>query len=654
MLIVASMDMGQLVPEFRASVSPIVAKQGSLRVVFYGNSFDKHISHSALIVPASGWEVIYGQDSTTLVANDGAKPLQIVANDDEVAFVLVRHSMGGGALLENGQGFQSKFDLRSPIESIASVVVGGSRSSVPSTGISPRFSAFDRLCVSVIVFAFLVCIAAGISSSSGRREVPAGRLPARWEIAGFALPLLVSTVVVLLAFFPGNVNYDGSLQWVQAATRGELNPALGYPTTYLMRVLTFFSNSPSLLLLLQGFAGALGVSLVLREMRFLGVPRWAGFTIVLLMALTPQYAVFFTNVSKDALCTIGFLFVSWLLLIAFRQPPSTRLSLRLLVAIVFCALFAGLMRFNAMPVVAVVLSLALLMLYKQRRDIRLVVAGLMFFVLGLAIPQILVTLASQEIRRYKPVATQVLTPAAPQPSGQFARFYIYHFFSAAVATGTPIAPADAELFYRIAPPNAWAKYDCRMTDTTFIAVTNGMLLKPSAYADYLQSHQADMAKAVIRIVLRHPSLLLERQMCITDMLWHINIGSKPFQTTATLGYDNVDERFLMLAGESRSLLPAVKQVLQSYQNWTESKRWFWLFWAPALPLSVGFFIVFIYLRYVRNKGVLVVTFIPLLSISLLFLVIPFPAYRYAYPSVLMILLLGSLAFVRPLSHHKQP
>ena len=119
------------------------------------------------------------------------------------------------------------------------------------------------------------------------------------------------------------------------------------------------------------------------------------------------------------------------------------------------------------------------------------------------------------------------------------------------------------------------------------------------------------------------------------MLWHIGIGQSPFQVTATLGYDNVDERFIQLAGESRSLLPDLRQALQAYNLWTEGEGQFWVFWKPAhwLPhrrLLPG--------PHTRPR-VLLVALLPLLSVLLLLLVIPFPAYRYAYPSVVMVTLL---------------
>lgn len=131
---------------------------------------------------------------------------------------------------------------------------------------------------------------------------------------------------------------------------------------------------------------------------------------------------------------------------------------------------------------------------------------------------------------------------------------------------------------------------------------------------------AALALAVVRIVRKHPALL-QRQACITEMLWHIGIGQRSFQVTSALGYDNVDERFTQLAGESRSLLPDLRQAFQAYNLWTEGEGQFWVFWKPALPLFIGFFIVGFYLVRTHDRGVLLVALLPLLSVLLLLLVI---------------------------------
>jgi hypothetical protein len=94
-----------------------------------------------------------------------------------------------------------------------------------------------------------------------------------------------------------------------------------------------------------------------------------------------------------------------------------------------------------------------------------------------------------------------------------------------------------------------------------------------------------------------------------------------------------------LAGESRSLLPDLRQAFQTYNLWTEGEGQFRVFWKPAPPLFIGFLIVGFYLVRTHDRGVLLVALLPLLSVLLLLLVIPFPAYRYAYPSVVVVTLL---------------
>jgi hypothetical protein len=146
---------------------------------------------------------------------------------------------------------------------------------------------------------------------------------------------------------------------------------------------------------------------------------------------------------------------------------------------------------------------------------------------------------------------------------------------------------------------------------------------------------AALALAVVRIVRKHPALL-QRQACITEMLWHIGIGQRPFQVTSALGYDNVDERFSQLAGESRSLLPDLRQAFQAYNLWTEGEGQFWVFWKPALPLFIGFFIVGFYLVRTHDRGCYLSPFCRSSQSCCSCSSFPFPAYRYAYPSVVMV------------------
>jgi hypothetical protein len=641
-LIVLSLDLGHEHTVYRVSITPVAGQEGDVRLVLFGKSYEQYLTAGKLDVPVAGWQVTHLADATILQSAGTVAPVIITTEDEPVRVWFLRHPQGATAEISNKAGSQQEVALKATTESFWPLVVGGPESTLPYSIKAPIYQSYWFVAAAVVFF-LLAFVALRITRKQSD-GVAITSQPGGWEIVVTTLPLLLSTGVTLLAFFPGNVSYDGSLQWVQAAERGELTATIGYATTYLMRLFTLISSSPLPLLGLQSALAALGVALVLRELRYRGVPFFWTVVVVLALALTPQYPTFFTGLGKDALCTIGMLFFIGALLALFRQTDKARPSPRLLITLVGWGLFAGLMRFNAMPVFLVVTVLALALLFYRSRDRRLVAAGLMFLAGIFAVPQILGTIAHRENYEYNHNLNEFSTDGLPL--GTFATAYIYHLFGAALATGIPIPPESSALFYSIAPREAWSTYDCNMTDTTFSGVNKGILLDSLEYADYLKKHQVEMLQTIISLVRQHPDLLLQRQACITQVMWHTGVGQLPFQTTATLGYDTVDKRFLALAGESRSFWPELRESLDTYKKWTEGQNWFWLFWRPALLLGLGFFVVGIYIARTKDLGLLLVALVPLTSIMLLLLIIPFPAYRYAYPCVLILTLLGTLAFSR--------
>ena len=205
--------------------------------------------------------------------------------------------------------------------------------------------------------------------------------------------------------------------------------------------------------------------------------------------------------------------------------------------------------------------------------------------------------------------------------------------------------SDEELFLQIAPRSAWAKYNCFALNSTFNSVSKNLLLNQKEYLAFSTRHQLDLAKAALNIVRKNPLILLDRQVCISKILWQIEYGQIAFQATAILGHDNVRKEFDAIAGESRSLLPDLVGVnIQKYVTWSENHTIFWFFWKPALPLLIGLFCVFVRLTVKRDIGLLVVTVIPLSLILVMTIIIPFPEYRYVYPAVLFMMLLCSFAF----------
>ena len=637
---------------YRLTIEPAEHSNHPVKVVFYGDNYEDYLASGALHIPASGWHVLTLSDSTTLTAEEHALPLLLYSEGDPIEVALLHYANAGVVLLTSGKNNASKLiSLRSNSESVSTLTIGGNASDIRSVE-NKQFSFFVLTGVFITIFAVLTLIACMQLRRGDNQSIETIRLGWR-EIAFFALPLFVSTTIVLLSFWPGNVTYDGSLQWDQAATRGGLSAPLGITATLFLRLFTYLSPSPALVIVIQIFVSALGVALILKQLCYRGVPIWAAQFCSLALAVTPQYPLFFTNLGKDAFSAIGIIFLAWAVLGASRNIKMGIRNYFVLVVLIAAAVLAGVMRFNVLPTVVFMILVfgAFLFFHGERSESFAVV---IFFILAVIfVPKISMRLSDEQRLSDKSqlselaLLEQQLPPKDEDPPlGFAANWPIYHLFSAAVHSGIQLQKSEEELFFRIAPRNAWANYDCFMTDTTFIGVSKERIMSdPQQYA-FLKEHQLDLALAVVSIIKSNPSVLLDRQACITKILWYVGYGTKPFQTTATLGYDSVTKEFTSLAGDNKSLLPKkIRSSIRKYVSRTENRSNFWFFWKPALLLYSGLFCVLFRLTVQRDDGILLMLCLPLTLIFVLALVIPFPAYRYVYPATLLMTLLCTLAFI---------
>ncbi|WP_180128942.1 hypothetical protein [Rhodoferax sp. BLA1] len=637
---------------YRASIAPAEDSNGPVKVVFYDSQYEDYLASGALQLPSSGWRVATASDSTTLTAEERSPPLVIYSEGEPITIGLLHYADAGVVRVADGNNVAKLISLRRSSESVSNITVGGKTSDVIQSGIvDKQFSVIARIGLFFFIFILLVLIAKTQLRCNPCRLGQAGTVG--WgEVACFAIPLLVSSTFVLLAYWPGNVAYDASLQWHQAITRGNMDAPLGISATLFLRLFTHVSTNPSWVIVVQSSLSALGVAFILKELRFRGVPRWVAQTFSLLIAIQPQYPLFFTNLGKDALSAVGIIFMAWSLLSIVRELKTGRLRYFSLLVFIFSAVFSGMMRVNVIPAtVLTTVFFSIFLFYQGRRNIGLVV--LFVFVLSaIFVPKVSFLLSdegqSTEVASsdVKSSNTQIISHDKGLPFGLFGNFYIYHLFSAAVNSGVTLQEADTRLFFQIAPRNAWEKYDCFMTDTTFIGVSEGMLLNQSQYSIFLKEHQADLAVSIFNILRKNPSIFIDRQVCISKVLWYIGYKQKPFQATSTLGYDNVTNEFKLIAGNNGSLISEKsRSAIHKYVLWSEKKSNFWFFWKPALVFYMGLFCALVCLTVKRDIGLLLLLFLPIVMICVLALVIPFPAYRYAYPATLLMTLLCTLGFV---------
>jgi hypothetical protein len=626
------------------STDPIV-------VVFYGNRFKSYVGAGQLEVPKLGWIKAVQVDSTTLTSTQNALPLKMKVRQNEVIQIdlLKSHKAGVVELISSGKA-NELIDLKSTVETIFSLKIGGDDSLFPRNDLV--FSV-SNLLLAILFGVGIFILYWTIVEKQNSVGAPLHRIKdvSRREILTYFLVLLVSTMVFLLSFWPANVPYDGSLHWIQAVTRGELSVPLGVTATLFLRLLTYISKSPAIAIFLQSLLGAAGVALILGELRHRGVPHKISLIAVVVLALTPQFPTFFTNLGKDAFCTVGLLFLVWSVLLFERTKHSSSSHMAVLTVVLSSAIFTSLMRPNALIAALVMICAFSLSLFTSQRRIAAIALCASFGLGVFYIPKFAIQYSDEQtaINAIKDISEKVTDKRAANepglPFGMSGNFYIYHFYAAAVYAEVKINAEDEKHFLAIADREVWKTYHCYMTDTTFIAISKNILIDQLTYHKLLRAHQWEMGVSVLKILWQYPKVLMARQACITKMLWSMEYGKKPFQATVTLGFDNVDPNFEKLVGKNESKLSdTIRNEIQSYVWWTEQRENFWIFWKPAGVLLIGLFCVLIRLILVRDTGIFLAALIPTTYVATLLIVIPFPAYRYVFPATLLMFLFATLAF----------
>lgn len=624
---------------YSATIMPSAGSKGAVTVVFYGENFEA--SHAVM---PKGWSRTTVKDCCiNITANATVEPLSIQTYENPVSIGLVKSRNAGIAVITLADGSKRTYNLFSENEEVLTLTLGGPQSFAPSSGPKP-YSTAIHLLVFIAILIGLGSLAILHTHGVANHHLRWNK-PTRWEWLGFACLPFIATVFSLLTHYPTHAAHDSSYQWMQALERGELNRSIGIFTTLFMRIFASISAVPTPLILFQMTGAAIGVALVLHEMRLRGISRRVALIASALLAISPQYAVLFTYLSKDALCTMGILFFLWALLWVCRTAAEGNVPAKAWLMVAMAGMFAGAIRFNILPAIAVmVICLVVYLLWRRQRRTAffLLVSYAMMAVL---IPKALyhtsfeANAARAERQLAEPVANE-------KPYyGDFINFYVFHLFAAAVNSGEKLAPEDSALFYTIAAPDAWKNYDCFMLDSTSTAISSHLLLNAKRYGAFLLEHQIDMANAVGRILTKHPKILLDRQLCITRPIWYIGYGQKPFQTTVTLGYDTVSQEFIQRVGENRSLISEkLRHFIASTIRLSEDPRYFWIFWKPALPLLLGLYILSLTLTRRRDMGLVLGAGLSMAICGVMAVFIPFPAYRYIYPAVLPMLLLMTSFF----------
>jgi len=625
---------------------------GMLKLVFYGNRYFIYSGDSSIRFSGDDWEVTKNSDSTVLTARTDRSTVKVSAYGAPVYVGLLRFPDGGSAILTEASGKQQEIDLRSPTEGLQTLTFGGEDSSVPAVVGSDLIPSFYSTGIYLLIIAVFALLAFS-QMRPGRAPCVRGEHQPRAlaELLGYAAPLIAASLFVQAAYWPAGVAHDGGLQWSEAVTPGHLTPALVIPATLFFRVFAGISSSPAYLIAVQIVLASLGVALILREIRKRGLSRRAAQLGAIGIALLPQYATFFCTLSKDAWNCVGLLWAAYAALSLLRHHAADRRFKSVLLALLtgLCGIFAGLMRPNTLP--AVLVFMLLLAVYFSKGLGAKSAAALFAGYVGIALltPTAVIYLSAEaQAQRSATAATTGVSDHGGYPLAEFANLYVFHLFAAALHDGVAIDPKDAAVFYKVAPEAAWREYDCSYVDKTLVSVGSSAQFDPL----YFAQHRGEMALIVVKLLVQNPAVLIHRQACVTRLLWYIGYRDSPFQTNATVGYDesSVPAAFIATAGDNRSLIGKVsRQFISDYISWSESPTHLWIFWKPFLYTCLGLFSVLIYSLSRKQYDVLLVAALPVMLTLLLAVVIPFPAFRYQYPATLLFTLLFLFSFARPVA-----
>ena len=184
-----------------------------------------------------------------------------------------------------------------------------------------------------------------------------------WPMAAYMAILLLCWLPLLVAYYPGMLNYDFHTEYNQylAGQWDNRHPLLYIVLCYGVFALGDALGQPELavfavtLMRMLAFAAALAYSCVFVQRR--RAPRWALLGMTALYALLPTFSVMAVSSAKDTPFAAAVLALSLLSWEALESPESFFASKRKLAAFVISVLFTWHMRKNG---VAVLLMLPLL------------------------------------------------------------------------------------------------------------------------------------------------------------------------------------------------------------------------------------------------------------------------------------------------------
>jgi len=449
-----------------------------------------------------------------------------------------------------------------------------------------------------------------------RENIPLSSVNERWlSWFWYALPMMFSWTLFLLAFWPGSMTTDSLGQWQQVLS-GEFtdfHPASHTLTIWLLTRIWFSPASVAFtqILALSGVIGW-GVSMI----HHWGAPNWLTWVVVGLMAISPANGMMVITLWKDIPYSISIVALTILVLQIVNTKGKWINNHASWLILGFVAGLVSLFRHNGILVAFGTLSCLLL---SYRNHWKRVLTALIFAVGFWGVTR-------------GPIYG--IAGVTRSQNNLFIGFVSLDVINRHLVSGTPFLPEEKSFLFQVRPSESDWPYDCyRRTNLLYDGNLN---------TTFITNHSAKLVRLAITLTLRDPFETFEHSICRNAYILQITQPLKSSYQYAPAGiYKN------SLGLETKSKLTIFQTLIRNIAPITGERPWNWLIWRTAIWMYLLIFASII--ASIKSKSwkyLLISAPILLNSMSLLFSS-GLQSFRYVYPTLLVSILLSGYLLLLP-------
>lgn len=421
----------------------------------------------------------------------------------------------------------------------------------------------------------------------------------KWNWLFFSLPMILVWSVYLLTFYPGIITPDGINQWGQIQT-GRLDDALPVGHTLLLILITGVCNSPAAVIISQiiflSLTTAWGLGILMDQ----GLPKWAGWLLAVIFAVSPVNARMVITLWKDIPYSVCLLLLSLMVLKIFFTKGDWLRSKSTWLWIGLVSLGISSFRLNGLPVPVVTLVILAAIYKKWWKPL---IGTLVSFLAVFTIIQ-------------GPVFDQLKVDR----NEGFKQLLFIHHIAAHVVEGGPLTEGESAMASKIFPLDEWA-YDC---------CTNLRVWRTPSFSEPRFAEESEtILELFLQLAIKEPIVEARHFVCVSSLIWELPSRCKLNVEPLPSGEIHwITRNSLGLREES--LIPSLVQPF-TLIDWRISQTPLDLFfYTPALFLYLAVYCTSLFaLRRKDWKGLLFIT--PALVQSSVMIVVNVSRdFRYQY------------------------